>query len=258
MTRFTEVEDIMFLKEVAANPPFQAEYGTVQEIWESITEKVSKATGRDLKYRSLKDHFDVLMAKFKRDETASKAASGISEEVTEKDTLLMECHDLMRLPKPTKVKPALEKSNVKELALKRWRDMSELGETNGSELSATEARPYSSKRRKSAELVDLLGEQVAVTRISSEEKAALKKVELELNRIKIEYDMEKYREDLELRKVQQEADIELRRKLQEAELRRQEVELEYRKSQQEGQRQQNEAMVTLLNLLAPLISKINP
>ena len=84
----------------------------------------------------------------------------------------------MRLPKHTKVKPSLEKSNVKELALKRWRDMSELGETNGSELSVTETRPYSSKRRQSAELVDLLGEQVAVARLSSEEKAALKKLSL--------------------------------------------------------------------------------
>lgn len=170
---------------------------------------------------------------------------GISEKVTEKDTLLMECHDLMRLPKPAKVKPSLEKSNVKELALKRWRDMSEPGENNGSELSVTETKPYSSKRRKSAVLADLLGEQVAVAQVSSEEKTALKKVEHELNRIKIEYDMEGYREDLELRKNKQEA-----------ELKRHEVKLELRKRQQEGQQQQSDAIVTLLNLLTPLRTKL--
>lgn len=168
MKHFTEVEDIAFLREVVADPPFHVKHGKSGITWKSIAEKVSRTIKRVVKPRSLQDHLDVLVKIFKQNEAASLAASGTSEEVLEKDILLRECVELMEIPKSPKNNSSQEGHDSKEFGLKRLRDKSEPSEYNDSEQSAPDTRSRSSYRNQNAGLVDLLGEQVNVTRISSE------------------------------------------------------------------------------------------
>jgi hypothetical protein len=258
MKHFADEDDFTILLEVIANPPWKAKHGDTAATWEAITRKVSVLIDRVVKYRSIKDHFEMLIGKFKKDQAVSKAASGISEVVTRKDALLMECLDLMRLSRDTEIATSPEEISVKESSLKRWREKSELGEENASESSTAETRSYSTtKRNQNAVVVNLPGEYVAVTRTTAEEKAALKKIELEIDRVKVEYEMTRFKEDLELRKKQQETALECAKTQQQTELKMREAEFELRAKQQAGQQQQSEAIATLLNLLIPMIAKSN-
>ena len=48
MKHFTEAEDLAFLREMLANPPFHAKHGMSGATWKSIAEKVSKAIKREV------------------------------------------------------------------------------------------------------------------------------------------------------------------------------------------------------------------
>ena len=255
MKHFTEVEDIAFLKEMIADPPFHAKHGMSGATWKSIAEKVSKAIKREVTPRCLKDHFDILIKAFKQKEAASLAASGISEEVTEKDILLRECVELMEVPKSSTNISSQEGHDSRELGLARLRNKSaEPSEYNDSEQGASDTRSRASSRSQAATLIDLLDEQVTVTRVTSEEKVKLKRTALVMDQAKLELEQEKFKEDLRLRKKRLGAELRLQKKQQEAELelrrRQQETDLELRRKQQEAdlelRRKQQEADLELL------------
>ena len=198
MKHFTEVEDIAFLKEMIADPPFHAKHGMSGATWKSISEKVSKTIKREVTPRSLKDHFDILVKTFKQKEAASLAASGISEEVTDKDILLRECVELMEVPKSSTNISSQEGHDSRELGLARLRNKSEPSEHNDSEQGTSDTRSRASSRSQTATLIDLLDEQVTVTRVTSEEKVKLKRAALVMDQTKLELEQEKFREDLRL------------------------------------------------------------
>ena len=215
---------------------------------------MSTTIKREVTSRSLKDHFDILLKTFKQNEVASLAASGISEEVTDKDILLRECVELMEIPKSSTNISSQEGHDSRELGLARLRDKSESSEHNDSEQGTSDTRSRTSSRNQAATLIDLLDEQVTVTRVTSEEKAKLKRAALAMDQTKLELEQEKFKEDLHLRKKRQGAELRLRKKQQEAELelrrRQQETDLELRRKQQEAdlelRRKQQEADLELL------------
>lgn len=205
MKHFTEDNDVVFLQELRGTPPFDVEHGQLKTIWEKITEGVAKAINRPLTSRSLQDRLNVLVSKFKKDEAASLAASGISEEISQKDVLIRECIELMEVSKPLKVKNTPETPSVKHLALARLKDKQEPNESTDSESSVTELKPVAIKRSKDAVFMNLISEQVATSRTSYEEKAIIKKAKLmheeaklELDRAKLEH--EKAKMEFEIRK----------------------------------------------------------
>ena len=148
----------------------------------------------------MQDHLAALCKKFKRDDAASAAASEISEEPSERDVFVREYLELAEIPKPVKPKRSLDGSSVKELALRRLRDLPDHSENAGSEPSTTEARSFPGKRTKEAILMDILSEQAATSRITLEEDAEIKKVKIRQdeekiahNRVKLDYQIKKPR-----------------------------------------------------------------
>lgn len=88
MTQFTEEEDRMFLRELSSAPPFEVSYGMREERWKLIATRFSQAAGHTVTPRSLRDRLATLEKNFKRAEAASRRASGIAEEYSERDDLL--------------------------------------------------------------------------------------------------------------------------------------------------------------------------
>lgn len=241
MKHFSEEEDILFLQELRAALPFDAEHGQLKITWEKITERVAKVIKRSLTSRSLQDRWNVLVKKFKKDEAVSLAASGISDEISQKDVLIRECFELMEAPKPAKAKSTPDAPSVKHLALARLKDKQESNEHTESDSSVTELKPLASKRSKDAVFMDLISEQVVTSRIAYEEKAAVKKAKimqeeakLELDRAKLEH--EKAKMEFEIKKYNDELDL--------------------RKQQQKTQQQKDESMISLFTSMAPLIAKL--
>jgi hypothetical protein len=175
MKHFTEADDIVLLKELLATPPCQVDHGEAKVLWGRVAGKVSQVIGREVTSRALQDRFTALAKKAKKDDTTSLAASGISEELSERNRLVLEYLELADLPKPVKARPSLEGLSVKDLALKRLKEKSELSETNGSEQGSMEPRPLPPKRGKEAKFLEALSEQVAASRISLEEDVEVKK-----------------------------------------------------------------------------------
>ena len=272
MKHFNEVEDVVFLKELLATPPCHADHGQVKRVWDNISEKVSRCIKREVSPRTLQDRWNYLDKMFAKQDSDFLKASGISEDVTERQVLVREYHELLQVPKPAKSKTPLEPCSIKEDALKRYKDKLETSEQNESDsVGATETRLLPAKRNKQTAFLDILSEQTAASRMTLEEdairqraNARLEEEKLQYNRERLVYQRTKHNDNLEIRKRKQEAELrkqelelELRMKQQEADLKRQNVELEIRKKQQEEQQQQTTAILGLINSLAPLITKIN-
>lgn len=194
MEHFTEKEEIVFLRELKATPPFNAEDDQSRILWESIAERVSKTIGRPVNFRSLQDHLSVMKVDLER------------------KTLIKEYIQLRETPKPAKAKHTAKVSNTKDIVLKRPRENLKPNGYSESEQGIIKTRHLLARRSKEQAFRDLIAEQIATSRISSEENMVIKRAELELDRerlaferMKLEFKTKKHREEREFQERQYEA-----------------------------------------------------
>ncbi|KAG0416161.1 hypothetical protein HPB47_006671 [Ixodes persulcatus] len=106
--RFTIVEDIFLLREVLAVNPF----GNSSR-WDTGAANRNEALGRNFSVRGVRDHCDLLLGLFKRDDRTNLRKSGTEEQYTEKEQLLQDVADLAR-EFYYKVKPVPRKATATE------------------------------------------------------------------------------------------------------------------------------------------------
>ena len=87
---WSEKKDILLCHEVLQTEPYRAKEKTVgrAQAWEKIANNLNKRAEFKVNKRSVRDHFMVLVEKFKKKTSQEIKASGISPEPTELDSLL--------------------------------------------------------------------------------------------------------------------------------------------------------------------------
>ncbi|ETV90210.1 hypothetical protein H310_14954 [Aphanomyces invadans] len=113
---FTEQEDIMLLRQVSLEMPFQTRHGQVMERWAAVASALQGSgefTRDDIDAKRACNRFMLLLDGHRRINKESQRASGVSEEVGEKTILL---DDLMVAYDDTKVVEAQLADETREAA----------------------------------------------------------------------------------------------------------------------------------------------
>ena len=198
--------DIELCKLVIADPPFLASHGQTQEKWEAIQARLSITN-----WRALRDRFNLLIRQYKSENMANLRKSGTEEEYTEREQLLEELCDLLGEKQLKEARPSQVDNSkaVREYSLRTLGDKGELqiGET---------ASPVA-KKRKNAEIIDLIKAQEERVSKNSAEKIVIEKRMIENETIKLEnerqriqleqerlsFEKSRFEEELRLRKEEQ-------------------------------------------------------
>ncbi|KAF0691136.1 Aste57867_17580 [Aphanomyces stellatus] len=89
--RYTEDQDVMLLRQVSVNLPFRAAKGLVMDAWAMVSDSLASYSdfGRpDIDAKKARHRFHTLIKNHRVAKKKSQAASGVSEEYTEKTILL--------------------------------------------------------------------------------------------------------------------------------------------------------------------------
>jgi hypothetical protein len=95
--RFTAPVDIDLLKEVMFVCPHDASYGQASARWEEVAEHMQGLHGADVTAAGCRKRYDDLVSAFKKDTVTSLRASGTEEQYEEREQLLQDLSDLVRI-----------------------------------------------------------------------------------------------------------------------------------------------------------------
>ena len=91
---WSEIKNVILCREVLLTEPYRKKERTVQraQAWEKVAQNLNKIDYPSFKVdkRSVREHFNKIVEKFKKKTNQELRASGICPEVTELDTLLDE------------------------------------------------------------------------------------------------------------------------------------------------------------------------
>ena len=99
--RFSCKDDIILLKEVMANNPYVAKYGTKTMEWKKVEEGFNNAICLTKSNRplvsadTLKNHCDGLIEAFQKSENEAPKRSGVDEDYEEREQLLRDLLDII-------------------------------------------------------------------------------------------------------------------------------------------------------------------
>ncbi|RLO00271.1 hypothetical protein DYB28_004012 [Aphanomyces astaci] len=86
---WTEDLEVALLREVTRIKPFAADNGELLQRWKLVASGLSDQVPK-INYRSAREHVDVMLKDFKKDDDAQKRSSGTEEYVTERVQLLQD------------------------------------------------------------------------------------------------------------------------------------------------------------------------
>ncbi|KAL9976910.1 hypothetical protein ACROYT_G014252 [Oculina patagonica] len=184
---WNEEKDITLCHEVLQLEPYKAKEKTVgrAQAWEKIANILNKRAGFKVSKRSVREHYVVLVEKFKKKTSQELKASGISPEPTELDRLLEEIIERAeacmqsRDEEDDKAREKIrkEQEQAKDIRLKA---MESLSETKKRLDVDGENQPKQKKRRSNGtEMVSYLRERATEENKLKEKDIELKSVQLE-------------------------------------------------------------------------------
>ena len=248
---WTNQHDTLFLREVRGSDLFETRKGSPErgKLWDEIATRLNNLTQCkfNVNKRSLRDRLNLLMSKFKAKNREEERASGISPEIQEIDTLLEE---LCEKEEEAKNKPSTgnktqslqkEKATAEEM---RFKAMETMGETQ-KRMEKTNGVVPPKKSRKST------GDAIGYLQKKTEEEMALKREEIEIRKqeeargSRISEQQTKMQQDM-LKIIQQQQEEQHRQQQ-----RNQQKTLQFMQSMLNQQQQQSQAMLALIERLAP-------
>lgn len=212
----------MLLRELRAAPPFEVSYGMREERWRLIATRFSHAAGHTVTSRSLRDRLATLEKNFKRAEAASRRASGIAEEYSERDGLLEQYINLRETRRRAgMVRASEEPPPTQNVVINASSQNDALVATDETEsLYAVDTRVSSRVMRNPRQslFMDAVVNQVSMSRQASEERLEIAREEakrhekhlhhedrrLDLEERRLHFEMSKYEHQEEGRKQQHE------------------------------------------------------
>lgn len=148
---FTEDEDCIILTEVLAAPPCDAKHGQAQNAWEEIAKRASSTAKRVMETRSVRERVASLIKNFKQKDAAELRASGILDTPSDRDNMLQEyieyCEEAKKQKEQKASDTVAEARQVKDMALKRYRDKSRVDLDEDEDESIGSFETLSSNRR---------------------------------------------------------------------------------------------------------------
>ncbi|KAG9398067.1 hypothetical protein AC1031_014985 [Aphanomyces cochlioides] len=111
---FNEEEDVLLLRQICAELPFQAKRGKVMDAWESVAtnlQELEEFKREGFSGKTAQNRFDIMIKEHRESSNKSKSASGIAEDVSERTALLDELVELLDDTKSEET-PRSEKSRL--------------------------------------------------------------------------------------------------------------------------------------------------
>ena len=188
--QWSNEHDLVFVKELILYEPWRYRQGSLErgQIWKRISEALNSMEKPKFKVtdRSIRDHLNVLMKKFRKKENEERKASGIElDEESELDKAmrdiieLFDDHEKQQLEEnqQKKEKAAAEASQAEEF---RLNSLETFGQTRKRK-NEDDDSPTSSKgrRRSSTDTISFLKEKAEIDRELRKEELDVKKKEIE-------------------------------------------------------------------------------
>ena len=244
---WTNQHDTLFLREVRASDLYETRKGSPErgKVWDEIAARLNSLSNPKfiVNKRSLRDRLNLLMAKFKAKNREEERASGISPEVQEIDTLLEE---LCEKEEETKNKPSVgdKKQNAQQEKAKagemRLKAMETMGQTK-KRVEISDEVNSTKKRRKST------GDAIGFLEKKAEQEMALRREEIEMRKQQEMRGSQQTSVQQEmLRMIQQQQETQLKQQQ-----RNQTQQLQFMQSMLNQQHQQSQALLSLIERLAP-------
>ena len=178
--RWTDAHDVLFVREVLLFEPYQHRKGSVErkQVWEQLA--VSLNANIDpifrVNARSVRDHLNTILEKFKRKMNAEERASGINPDETELDIALRDILERFKQAEEEQTKESDEKKaktegDMQKAAEMRQRSLETFSETKERSLEET---PSKRARNNGSETIAFLKEKAAM-------EMELKKEEMKQN-----------------------------------------------------------------------------
>lgn len=177
---WTKNYDTLFLREVRASDLYETRKGSPErgKLWDEIAERLNSLSHPKfiVNKRSLRDKFNLLMAKFKDKNREEERASGISPELQETDTLLEELSEkeAKNIPSIGDKKQSVQqkKSKAEEMRLKAIETM---GQRKKRVEKSNEVDSTKKGRKSSSDAIEFLQKKV-------EQELALCREEIEMRK----------------------------------------------------------------------------
>ena len=248
---WTNQHDTLFLRDVRASDLYETRKGSPErgKLWDQIAARLKSLT--DPKFyvnkRSLRDRFNLLMSKFKAKNREEERASGISPEVQEIDTLLEE---LCEKEEEAKNKPSnadkrqslqQEKATAEEM---RFKAMETMGQTQKRVEKSNGVTPAKKSRKSTGDAIGYLEKKADQEMVLRREEIAIRKQE-EVRSSHLSEQHTKMQQDM-LKIIQQQQEEQ-----QKQQQKQQQQQLQFMQSMLNQQQQQSQALLALIERLAP-------
>ena len=191
---WSEKKDILLCHEVLQLEPYREKEKTVgrAQAWEKIANNLNKRAEFKVSKRSVRDHYMVLVEKFKKKTSQELKASGISPEPNELDRLLEEIIERAEVCEQSRdeaddnarEKIRKEQEQAKDIRLKAMESLSETKKRSLSDGDG-ENQPKAKKRRSNG------NEMVAYLRDRTTEENRLKERDIEIRSVQLQKEAER-------------------------------------------------------------------
>lgn len=166
---WSEKKDILLCHEVLQTEPYRAKEKTVgrAQAWEKIANNLNKRAEFKVNKRSVRDHYMVVVEKFKKKTSQELKASGISPEPTELDRLLEEIIERAKVCDQSRdeeddnarEKKQKEQEQAKDIRLKAMESLSETKKRSLSDGDGENQNKAKKRRSNGTEMVAYLRER---------------------------------------------------------------------------------------------------
>ncbi|XP_068677223.1 DNA ligase 1-like [Montipora foliosa] len=210
---WTKEHDILLCREVLSVNPFSAKRNSNErgKLWEEISTNLNSTSGVRffVTKRSVRDHLNILIKRYRKKMNAEERSTGVSPEPTELDQALA---DIIEMEEVASTSQEIDEAVIKEkedtdkqkAESIRKKAMKKLGETQKRAVEEGEQENHMKKKRRSGnETISFLREKAESEKALREEELAIRRKQQELEEKKLASYLDQQKSMMELMHHQQ-------------------------------------------------------
>ncbi|XP_068671176.1 DNA ligase 1-like [Montipora foliosa] len=210
---WTKEHDILLCREVLSVNPFSAKRNSNErgKLWEEISTNLNSTSGVRffVTKRSVRDHLNILIKRYRKKMNAEERSTGVSPEPTELDQALA---DIIEMEEVASTSQEIDEAVIKEkedtdkqkAESIRKKAMEKLGETQKRGVEEGEQENHMKKKRRSGnETISFLREKAESEKALREEELAIRRKQQELEEKKLASYLDQQKSMMELMHHQQ-------------------------------------------------------
>lgn len=210
---WTKEHDILLCREVLSVNPFSAKKNSNErgKLLEEISTNLNSTTGVRffVTKRSVRDHLNILIKRYRKKMNAEERSTGVSPEPTELDQALADIIEMEEVASTSQeideaVRKEKEDTDKQKAESMRKMAMEKLGETQKRAVEAGEQENHMKKKRRSGnETISFLREKAESEKSLREEELAIRRKQQELEEKKLTSYLDQQKSMMELMHQQQ-------------------------------------------------------